>query len=292
MKKILTTLSLIGLFATSVIQAKPQEGLTFVKEYTTFAKNFQKTRGDVASIDVSTCHLLEISNYNDKKERTAFSLTHFTSFNLLYPKMVEESIEIILNEFKKKGGDIKSAKIYIRGGTSDKYKRTKQRNTIKNAIKLMCEDCIIREPKGHYSSASSYQESLVGGIWDYMFTKKTTTWRLAVEMKDPSKDIYSKKLKTKRKKENWSKKIDKFHRRVYKKLDKQSSRLYKIAQKRKYLLDNSLDMFTKSQQNEIESFFKIFVVGKNSIIDDDIIERLEKSNLEIKSNLIMISKDL
>ena len=70
----------------------------------------------------------------------------------------------------------------------------------------------------NYRSASSYQESLVGGIWDYMFTKKTTTWRLAVEMKDSSKDIYSKKLKTKRKKENWSKKIDKFHRRVIKSL--------------------------------------------------------------------------
>jgi hypothetical protein len=190
--------------------------LIFVKEFCTFAKDYRvNPTGDIASIDVSTCHVLEIRNEGPLKQRTSLSITHFTGGQLHYPHLLAKSMDIVIENFKAHGGDMKTAQLRILGGSYDKAERDELRENLKVAINNICPDVKIKEQDGHWMSAGD--QSI-----DYIFPRQGLQFRKMLDRKDESKDIFSKKLDSPLKKKVFGLRLDKAYRPISAALDGQT----------------------------------------------------------------------
>jgi hypothetical protein len=158
--------------------------ITFVPEYCSHVTNFAKnTDSSVAAIDVGFCHLLEISNRDENRKRTAFSLTHLTRFQLEFFEKgnLVSNLKEVACLFKESGGDLATAEVRIFGGTASKpHLRVNLKKCLGNALGIDVEK--ISEPRGHVMEEDTMCAT-------YLFRADAVEWRKS-NMKDPNSDPY------------------------------------------------------------------------------------------------------
>ncbi|MBT4963151.1 MAG: hypothetical protein HON32_03130 [Francisellaceae bacterium] len=191
--------------------APDEEALTatemvFVKEYGSFAINLSfQPHIKITSLRVSSCHLLEIYNF-DENGKTAFSLTHFTHYQLSNREIMSHNIKIVLNEFANNGGNISTAKIHILGGVQDTHERNHLRRNLKDALGCYVEMQNIIEPIDFWMSGERM-------LTDYTFSRNDFYWAKS-EIGRPQCDVYSPNLQTTEEKQSFLDEIEEFYFRV------------------------------------------------------------------------------
>lgn len=251
---------LMSVFCAFNLFAMDNPNLVFVKEYCSYAKNFEQEPGDVAAIDVNICTLVEISNFDEERRRTAFSLTHFTKEQLSLPEVISISLKKIIKNFEEHGGDIATAKIRIFGGTHKDNIRTILRTNLKNVISLILPSPTIEEPVGHHMNKEDQ-------VIDYIFSKETIHWQKMVERNDPTKDKFSQKLATKEQRGAFRQRLDDAYRPLSTVLDQQTRNMnLKCNEYYSTLLDKKARY---SSQVNARNNFSINIVEKDGLIVDD-----------------------
>lgn len=168
-------------------QTQSTPSITFVPEFSTYSKNFEVDESEVAAINVSSCHLLEICNITSG-DRTAFSLTHLTMRQLdgKYPEILLEGLGKVLEKFEAIGGDISTAVVRIYGGTSDEKLRNSLRLNLANALEKLGVKQTKMVPKFHMTKPKH--------TYEIMFSKASMSFlRANMEFADESKDVFSSK---------------------------------------------------------------------------------------------------
>jgi hypothetical protein len=201
--------------------------LVFVKEFCTYAKNFKDRPGDVASIDVSTCYLLEIYNKDERGQKTAFSLTHFTNGQLakVNDGTLAKSLKVIVDNFERVGGDLSCAEFSIYGGTHIAQQRNLLRRRLKNAMSSYCGACgtRIQEPKDLHMSGARH-------TIDFIFSAYDVSWVKVIDHSDPSKDLFSKNLHTEEDRNSFEERKSHFYYPISKTLDSQTNYYQSLTQ--------------------------------------------------------------
>lgn len=165
--------------------------ITFVQEFATYAKDFRENPKPVAAVSVSRCVLMEMNNRNpDTNERTIFSLTHFIVDQLVLPEtdIIQRNLEVVVNQFVEKGGDLQSAQIRLYGGFE---RGDEMRDNLKQCLSnILPKESLVSEPKGH---AVVHEDETL----DYVFKASGITFRKS-DMRyqaEDYKDTYSNDLK-------------------------------------------------------------------------------------------------
>lgn len=210
--------------------------ITFVPEYCSHVKDFRKNPDPVGVLDLSKCHLLEINNRDDAKNRTILSLNHFTVAQLATENLdiLRSNLTSILHEFAKNGGDIKSAQIRIYGGAGYQDNCQKSRDNLVANLMALTGRAIstIEHPKGHHMEHDKQST-------DYLFRQNSITFRqadLRYDMKE-YKDVFSVDLQTLDKKPDTAK-IEEYQ--LY--MDQQKAEFDKIS-------DDLIDTMSKRHLN-------------------------------------------
>lgn len=238
--------------------------IVFVKEYSNYTKNFKNDPTPIAIIDVATCYILEISNRDENNKRTACSLTHFTKEMISVLSSTDASlrkeIKKVLDVFKTQGGDIKTAKIRIFGGSHDENLRESYRRFLRHELKMTTfnPDLVIEEPKNHHMAAH-------GCSIDYVFYADKIEFQKVIDLSDESKDVFSPNLKTLDQKKEFRTGLDKAYLPVSATLDRQTrtmnNRLDDILGKMEICKD-------PAQKSKLVAEFNIHFVGKDGLIKD------------------------
>ncbi|MDX2346625.1 MAG: hypothetical protein QNK11_07145 [Legionella sp.] len=200
----------------SYFQPEVERPLTFVKEFCTFAHNFEESSVDVAALEVGTCHLLEITNKNEYGERTYFSLTHFLQNQLDdETDTLKNSIAVIFNYFEAIGGDLKTAQFTVYGGTEEESIREFQRENLMKALGQIKPGIKIIAPDNHWKANSD-------DLTDYIFSSTSESWRKSdMKYEDGFHDIYSSNHTTQGEKKAFDKRVLDNHSPVFEQLDEQ-----------------------------------------------------------------------
>lgn len=175
----------------------PEKVLTFVAEGMTHAINFElESHRELAAINVSTCHILEIANRDADRKRTVMSLSHFMVPHLIYERNLNKSIETVIKNFVAQGGVVETAEFRIYGGV--KGQNSGLRDNLKDSIHRIFPEVKIEEPKGH--EAKKNPSASGGESIDYVFGRDGLTFRKmtleSLASDDESKDEVSPNLKT------------------------------------------------------------------------------------------------
>lgn len=136
---------------------------TTVLEYCTFSKNFNESQKPVSILNLDSCYCLTIENKDEKGTRTAFSATHFKSSQADSKSLIKENLSVILKEFEKCGGDIKSATFTVHGG-----KGTQRQSRLMNLWRAIKEE--VPEAQIKTSAVSNENEVSKNNI-EIMFSK-------------------------------------------------------------------------------------------------------------------------
>ena len=173
--------------------------VTFVSEGMTHSINFvSEPNRKLAAINVSQCHLLEISNRDADKKRTVMSLTHFMVPHLSHERSLNRSVQVVLENFTANGGDLSCAEFRIYGGVAGE--NFALRNELKDSILKNVPEAEFSEPKGH--EARRDPEGRGGESIDYLFARDGITFRKmtleSLSRDDESLDEVSKNLQDQR----------------------------------------------------------------------------------------------
>ncbi|MDX2083117.1 MAG: hypothetical protein SFV53_03925 [Rickettsiales bacterium] len=179
--------------------------ITFVSEGATHAVNFnEEPHRKLAALNVSQCHILEITNRDQQRKRTVMSLSHFMIPHLIYERNIDASIGTVISNFILQGGDINNAEFRIYGGVQ--RENNVWRENLKNSINKILrnqydiESVVIEEPRGHEvnkRTPSLFNDT--GESIDYLFASDSVTFRKvtlsSIDENDESLDEVSKNLK-------------------------------------------------------------------------------------------------
>lgn len=234
----------------------------FVKEFCGYAKNFAHDATPVAAIDVSTCYLVEISNRDAGGKRTAFALAHIKDESLQLQdsfRVTMLTIKKLLSAFKNQGGDVKSAKVRIFGGTHiDEYRGLMRKALTLAIIGVFLETehvkPTIEEPKNHHMNAADLSI-------DYLFYKDRVEFRKMIDVADESKDVFSTNLSAHAQRNKFIGTMDSY-RTVSRELDSQTCNMVAALD----LALEEMNSCDRTRYTELSAHFIIHLVDEDGLI--------------------------
>lgn len=145
----------------------------------------------VTAFNISFCHLLEISCLNAHNNKTISLFAHLTTAQTSSNSICQLVLEKLHNAFIDAGGEARTARVTLVGGSHDALKRHTQRGLITQGLSSLGYH-EINMPDSHWMHAP--QQSI-----DYLFSANTVLFRHMINPEDENQDQHSPSLDTQEK---------------------------------------------------------------------------------------------